>query len=350
MRHIVIAALFLMASVPALAAPVEDLMAPKAVTDAEPVAENTTVGADVDINRMMQGFKNEDLPSKDITQTVLHVRENPSITTTVSVRKYVGTLVVIPERRRIKNIILGDSEGFSIKLMGKDVPNKLTVYPHYYGIDTNLTITDEEGRLYTFYLRSEKKDSSRMPHFAVIVQSSDDQSLRASVNWDELTLINETRPGGNPKDAVSEKDKQYLAKLSEKEYDFIRALEVSGTVNAGYRMFGDSAIAPNAVWDDGKQTYISFRDGTPSQRIPALYRLVDGYGTLTNSHYRDGFLVVDGISEEGWMLVDGTKFVCIKVPSDPQKPAKGPVETIENKATPRAVQIIDETTTHKKKR
>jgi type IV secretory pathway VirB9-like protein len=79
-------------------------------------------------------------------------------------------------------------------------------------------------------------------------------------------------------------------------------------------MYGERAIAPNAVWDDGHQTYISFRGGTPSKRLPAVYRLVDGYGTIANYHYRDGFIVVDSISTEGWMLIDGTKTVCITSP------------------------------------
>lgn len=298
------------------AAQVQDLLGGTSTPISTTKAVDMRSDYNINMGQVSHAFDDGGSESGD---TVLRRTWSPDSSIAVRLRKNVGTLISIPEGERIQGFVLGDQVGFIPKLLGEKMPNKIVISPTAYEIDTNLTIIDEDNRLYTFYLRSDPMDSEYVPHFSVVVELPGQESKGAKVAWKEVnwpdtpTTIDHTKPGGEP-DVRSEKDKALLKKLTDKEYDFLQVLEASGSVNTGYSMYGDSAIAPNAVWDDGKQVYISFRDGTPSSRVPTLYRVIDGYAAIANSHYRDGFLITDGISEEGWMLVDGSKTVCIKAP------------------------------------
>lgn len=264
----------------------------------------------VNMGQIIHAFDDGNSQAKD---TVLRRNWAPDSSIAVRLRKNIGTLISIPQGERIQGFVLGDQEGFIPKLLGEKMPNKIVISPTAFEIDTNLTLIDENNRLYTFYLRSEEKDSDMVPHFSVIISLADDNpdtNLAASNLLAKPVTSNDIKPKIATENPL--KNKLSLGKLTEREYDFLQTLTASGKVNSNYSIYGDKAIAPNAVWDDGNVVYISFRDGTPSSRLPTLYRVVDGYASIANSHYRDGFLITDNISEEGWMLLDGNKTVCIK--------------------------------------
>lgn len=298
-----------------------------------PVREDAT--ADIDMQRASKAFN---AGESEATDTVLYRTYDPYSSIAVRTRKYMTTLISIPENRKIKEIIGADPRGFQVQHMGSNSPNQIAVTPMAYDIDTNLVVTDFEDNIYTFYLRSEPLKSKYVPHFAVVLVDNDklaNMIIRFDENNNPISPVEDfTQKDGKPEANTAEGKLPNSNKLSKKEYDFLRELDASGVVNVNYRMFGERSIAPNAVWDDGHQTYISFRDGTPSQRIPNVYRLVDGYGVIANYHYSDGFIVVDAISDEGWMLVDGTKTVCIKAPDyDERKSMEVHIkEVIENEA------------------
>jgi type IV secretory pathway VirB9-like protein len=288
--------------------------------------------ADVDMERVSNAFNKG---MSEASDTIIYRQYDPQSSVGVRTRKYMTTLISIPKGRKIKEVISADSKGFHIQHMGKDSANQVAIVPLAFDIDTNLVLTDQSDNIYTFYIRSEAIGSKQTPHFAVVLEEEAELlltlDLKAEGSKIPVTLVKDyTGKKGSIGNEADKEDKLLINSLSREEYDFLRTLEASSNVNTHYRMFGERSIAPNAVWDDGKQTYISFRDGTPSQRIPNVYRLVDGYGVIVNYHYRDGFFVVDAVSEEGWMLIDGNKVVCIKSPKyDRQKSMKGKIQEVE---------------------
>ena len=53
---------------------------------------------------------------------------------------------------------------------------------------------------------------------------------------------------------------------------------------------GDKAIAPSAIWDDGRFTYIQYAD---NRDLPAVYKInPDGSEMLVNSHMEEDVIVV----------------------------------------------------------
>jgi len=78
-------------------------------------------------------------------------------------------------------------------------------------------------------------------------------------------------------------------------------------------MAGEEEIAPYAVYDDGNWTYFDFRDqGFANDRLPVIYKVVDGFDSIINSRVENGFLVAESISKEGWTLKNGHKVVCVR--------------------------------------
>lgn len=43
-----------------------------------------------------------------------------------------------------------------------------------------------------------------------------------------------------------------------------------------------------------------------------VYKVVDGYDTITNFRMEKGFLIAESLSPEGWTLRNGKQTVCIK--------------------------------------
>ncbi|WP_456809587.1 TrbG/VirB9 family P-type conjugative transfer protein [Cupriavidus sp. CP313] len=65
--------------------------------------------------------------------------------------------------------------------------------------------------------------------------------------------------------------------------------DVSTRRNQNYMMRGDAALAPTAMWDDGRFTYLRY---ATSRDLPVVFRLQpDGSEALTNTHM-DGDTVV----------------------------------------------------------
>lgn len=308
----------------------QDLTAGNAVggfSQGEPLREDST--ADIDMKRVTKAFNAGESEAVD---TVLYRIYDPYSSVAIRTRKYMTTLISIPEGKKIKEMIGADTRGFQLQHMGSNSPNQVAVTPLAYDIDTNLIITDTEDNIYTFYIRSEPLNSKYVPHFAVVLTEEkglSDMIIRFDENNNPIAPVADfTEKNGSPN--LPEGKLPQRNKLTQKEYDFLRELESSGVVNVNYTMYGERDIAPNAVWDDGHQTYLSFRDGTPSKRLPAVYRVVDGYGTIANYHYRDGYIVIDSISTEGWMLIDGAKTVCIKAPDyDERKSLKVDIKEVE---------------------
>ena len=94
--------------------------------------------------------------------------------------------------------------------------------------------------------------------------------------------------------------------------DYLKTLPPTETINADYRIVGDLDIAPRGVFDDGEWTYFDFRKAPTSDRTPVVMKVVDGYDSLVNTRWENGFLVAETTSSEGWTLKNGHKYVCVK--------------------------------------
>lgn len=244
----------------------------------------------------------------------------PEYTAKVRTRVGVRTVINFDQGETIKSFIVGNPEIFNVMPIQSSeykkgfIPNILTVKAGYAGADTNLVVITESQRLYNFYVRSDPVDSKFVPQFTVYMKLPVSESALATIarltGETSPTLVSGTTPPAG-EDGRKAKPKLFTVQRSG-DNDYLKTLEESDNINTDYRIQGARAIAPYAVYDDGSFTYFDYRDRLASDRLPVVYKVVDGYDTLVNFNIVKGFIVAESLSPEGWTLRNGEKFACIK--------------------------------------
>ena len=158
---------------------------------------------------------------------------------------YQSTIIFNPEER-VENVGLGDSDGWQVTLNGRG--DVLFVKPIRPNSSTNMTVITDT-RVYNFELSSAHGPGVDTP-FTVRFLHSD------------------TSAAGAP--------------------------ELAAQRSVGrYRLSGARALRPVAISDDGRRTYIEWRD---EHAIPAVFAIDDrGDQRLVDGHVRDGLYVIDAV-------------------------------------------------------
>lgn len=252
----------------------------------------------------------------------------PEYTAKVRTRVGVRTIINFDPTETIKSFVVGNPEIFNVMPIQSGeykkgfIPYMLTVKAAYAGTDTNLAVITESNRIYNFYVRSDPVNSKFVPHFTVYMKIPDKGTEKqitlstiARITDISETAISQTTSLGGDDDKRKAKPKLFTIQRSG-DNDYLKSLEESDNINTDYRIKGAKAIAPYAVYDDGSFTYFDYRDRLASDRLPVVYKVVDGYDTLVNFNIVKGFVVAESLSPEGWTLRNGQKYACIK----PTKP------------------------------
>lgn len=223
----------------------------------------------------------------------VHFKYSPDTTFKLRLREFMNTTIVLPRGEQIKSFSLGDETNFTFVPLSNDdekLTNLAQVFPKYPGADTNMTIVGKTGRVYSFYLRSDSVRSTHLPH------------LVAYVN-DPAFVQNHEQPVP-PAQQQTEADPEYLRELGlvnpddlEMDYAFVN---------------GDMSLAPLRIFSDGYMTYFQFgkENLDQVQRLPTVYRVVDGYDSPANTRVVGGTLIADTISDK-WTLRNGESHLCV---------------------------------------
>ena len=231
---------------------------------------------------------------------------SPDVTIKIRCREFMGSTVVLPPGEEISGYVLGDNTNFAFVPLGRQNPNlqnKFEVSGKFHGADTNLTVFGLSGNIYSFYLRNDSVKSSYMPSLVTYIK--DDtvaervHAIKAvEAEKKQLTKAGKEKPGGGD-------DGEYLAKLPD--------LTDPATLNFSYRLkSGDEDLKPIRVFDDGYFTYFQFgeQDLKKVRRLPAIYRVVDGFDTPVNTRVNKGMVVAETVNDK-WTLRSGSAHLCI---------------------------------------
>jgi type IV secretory pathway VirB9-like protein len=270
----------------------------------------------------------------EVTANVAQFEYNPNETYKVRTRVGMITLIHLDEVESIKSFLLGNQGVFEVSPIKNDqytngiVPNLITVKPIYPGVDSNMTIISESGRVYNFYLRSDPIDSWTVPHLTVYVQLPMTDKVQRFLDMNEQLKQEEEHPAvavapeENPQNQNHKKRSNVFTVESSKKRDYLKTLQDTDNINTEYRIFGHEDIQPWYVYDDGNFTYFDYRHTLPSDRMPVLYKVVDGYDTVVNFRQEKGFLIAESLSTEGWTLRNGKLYVCVKPMQKPGTTAR----------------------------
>ena len=175
-------------------------------------------------------------------ENVIRVRTQIGISTLIQFEK--GEHISAPDA----GMGIGDAEAWGIDVRG----NNIFLKPIAEKPDTNLIVTTSKGRTYSFQLIT-----SKWPHYVV------------KLAYDKPTTS------------------------KEQKFD-IPCFD--GDANFRYGKWGDGAIAPSYMWDDGRFTCLKF---TKNAELPVAYQVAsDGSESLINYHIEKDTMILQGISKE----------------------------------------------------
>jgi type IV secretion system protein VirB9 len=183
---------------------------------------------------------------------IVVVDYNPDDVVHVHVAIGTGTLIQLERGENIQasdaGMGMGDTEAWGLDIKG----NNIFLKPIAKQPDTNLTVVTNRGRTYSFYLATSKK-----PHFIVKM------------------VYEEPEKAGDRKYAIP-------------CYD--------GNANFDWQKWGDDALSPQYMWDDGRFTCLKF---TNNYEIPVIYQVSkDGIESIVYYHFEEDTMVIHAVSSE----------------------------------------------------
>lgn len=189
-----------------------------------------------------------------------------------------STHIVFAEDEVIEHVSPGDSIAWQFYLK----KNHLFLQPVEDQADTNLSVLTNK-RMYNFELKAGE------------AQSSSDTSLSFVVQFRYPEEELKKKMAGNTQSKKKARSRVQSGLNPE-------------TLNFSYSMRGNTQIAPNKVFDDGKFTYFQFENNV---KTPAIFMVdADKKESLVNYHVKGPYIVVQSTGSQ-FMLRQGKQATCI---------------------------------------
>lgn len=164
------------------------------------------------------------------------------------------------------------------------VKNRLFIKPLIEDADTTLTVMTNE-RDYFFILHAKEPSGPFDPDIAFFVKFKYPYKTK------------EIGQGTGSEDSIIQFTQTKLPDLSKPEL-----------FNFNYTVSGDNEITPIKIFDDGKFTYLEFKDG---HVIPAIFSVdITGLEAIVNFRILGPYLAIEGISSV-FTLRHGPETVCV---------------------------------------
>lgn len=207
--------------------------------------------------------------SKGFSQHIREVNYNPDNVVKVNVKVGVVTLIKLQENERItgKNndasgIGIGNIAAWELAVRG----NNIFIKPKTNNPTTNLIVTTNKGRTYTFLLIP-AKTATYVLNFKYKI---DPNVILQNKKIAQLNIEKKKRNDAIP--------------CSTNKINFI------------YHKWGNQELSPNAVWDDGQFTCFAF---PASHELPLIYAVnSDGSESLLNTYIKNNITVVHSVNNE----------------------------------------------------
>ncbi|MFP6339625.1 TrbG/VirB9 family P-type conjugative transfer protein [Helicobacter pylori] len=232
----------------------------------------------------------------------------------------------------ISDFVLGDKVGFDAKILESN-DRILLIKPLQIGVDSNISVIDSEGKIFSFYVFSTTFTSSKHPNLQVFIEDKNYYSnafikpQKENKENKENTL--ENAPTNNNKPLKEEKEE---AKEKEEETiiigDNTNAMKiVKKDIQKGYRALKSSqrkwyclgicskkskpSLMPKEIFNDKQFTYFKFDKRLALSKFPVIYKVVDGYDNPVNTRIVGDYIIAEDVSAK-WTLRLGKDYLCIR--------------------------------------
>ncbi|MFP6042017.1 TrbG/VirB9 family P-type conjugative transfer protein [Helicobacter pylori] len=231
----------------------------------------------------------------------------------------------------ISDFVLGDKVGFDAKILESN-DRILLIKPLQIGVDSNISVIDSEGKIFSFYVFSTTFTSSKHPNLQVFIEDKNYYSnafLKPQKENKENTL--ENAPTNN-KPLKEEKEETKETKAKEEETiiigDNTNAMKiVKKDIQKGYKALKSSqrkwyclgicskkskpSLMPKEIFNDKQFTYFKFDKRLALSKFPVIYKVVDGYDNPVNTRIVGDYIIAEDVSAK-WTLRLGKDYLCIR--------------------------------------
>ncbi|WQY62632.1 TrbG/VirB9 family P-type conjugative transfer protein [Helicobacter pylori] len=234
----------------------------------------------------------------------------------------------------ISDFVLGDKVGFDAKILESN-DRILLIKPLQIGVDSNISVIDNEGKIFSFYVFSTTFTSSKHPNLQVFIEDKNYYSnafLKPQKENKENAL--ENAPTNDNKPLKEEPLKEEKEETKEKEEETIiigdntNAMKIiKKDIQKGYKALKSSqrkwyclwacskksklSLMPKEIFNDKQFTYFKFDKRLALSKFPVIYKVVDGYDNPVNTRIVGDYIIAEDVSAK-WTLRLGKDYLCIR--------------------------------------
>ncbi|WRA26278.1 TrbG/VirB9 family P-type conjugative transfer protein [Helicobacter pylori] len=231
----------------------------------------------------------------------------------------------------ISDFVLGDKVGFDAKILESN-DRILLIKPLQIGVDSNISVIDSEGKIFSFYVFSTTFTSSKHPNLQVFIEDKNYYS-NAFLKPQNKENALENAPTNN-KPLKEEPLKEEREETKEKEEETIiigdntNAMKiVKKDIQKGYKALKSSqrkwyclwacskksklSLMPKEIFNDKQFTYFKFDKRLALSKFPVVYKVVDGYDNPVNTRIVGDYIIAEDVSTK-WTLRLGKDYLCIR--------------------------------------
>ena len=226
----------------------------------------------------------------------------------------------------ISDFVLGDKVGFDAKILESN-DRILLIKPLQIGVDSNISVIDSEGKIFSFYVFSTTFTSSKHPNLQVFIEDKNYYSNAFLKPQNKENVLENTPTNNKPlkeeKEETKEKEEETIT-----IGDNTNAMKiVKKDIQKGYRALKSSqrkwyclwacskksklSLMPKEIFNDKQFTYFKFDKRLALSKFPVIYKVVDGYDNPVNTRIVGDYIIAEDVSTK-WTLRLGKDYLCIR--------------------------------------
>ncbi|GAA8138291.1 hypothetical protein HpKG115_09140 [Helicobacter pylori] len=227
----------------------------------------------------------------------------------------------------ISDFVLGDKVGFDAKILESN-DRILLIKPLQIGVDSNISVIDNEGKIFSFYVFSTTFTSSKHPNLQVFIDDKNyySNAFMKPQNKENKENTFENAPTNNKplKEEKEETKEEETITIG----DNTNAMKiVKKDIQKGYRALKSSqrkwyclgicskksklSLMPEEIFNDKQFTYFKFDKKLALSKFPVIYKVVDGYDNPVNTRIVGDYIIAEDVSAK-WTLRLGKDYLCIR--------------------------------------
>ncbi|GAA9084523.1 hypothetical protein Taitung32_10050 [Helicobacter pylori] len=223
----------------------------------------------------------------------------------------------------ISDFVLGDKVGFDAKILESN-DRILLIKPLQIGVDSNISVIDNEGKVFSFYVFSTTFTSSKHPNLQVFIEDKNYYSNAFMKPQNKENTLENAPTNNKPlKEETKEKEEETIT-----IGDNTNAMKiVKKDIQRGYRALKSSqrkwyclwicskksklSLMPEEIFNDKQFTYFKFDKKLALSKFPVVYKVVDGYDNPVNTRIVGDYIIAEDVSAK-WTLRSGKDYLCIR--------------------------------------